>query len=398
MSNQSAMMNNSTWLSRLNKRWLSLIAFVFCIWGINAYRNKLPELPPWFGLGTSEIVIDLNKTSDIFGKKLEIEIPAKSLWDFLELAGIIIIPVSIVFLGYEFDKKQRQRDYEHEKSDIFQKYLEDISQLLVNNEIYNSQPRDTIQYLAEMKTKVIIRRLENDHNRQETIFLFLLDSNLMPYIFNSDKYIYKVCSSFDDDDDDDNDYDLVAIDRLKFETWNLEKVNIKESIGQFKIDNWNLENIKLKEIDLNGIYFKNANLKNANFKGASLKEANLKNACLRNANFKNANLINSKFRDADLTGVSFEEAILEGANLKESNLKNACLRNANLRNANLKNVKNITLEQIKEAINWELAKYNPELRTKLGLSSKEVESYDEGQKTSVNGISADLAVYQLSNN
>ena len=64
----------------------------------------------------------------------------------------------------------------------------------------------------------------------------------------------------------------------------------------------------------------------------------------------------------NLQGRSFKDQNLEGADFKHANLNNADLSHANLRNA-----KNLTVEQVKAANNWDKAAYDPEFLIELGL-------------------------------
>ncbi|MEO0839810.1 MAG: pentapeptide repeat-containing protein [Cyanobacteria bacterium J06643_5] len=118
----------------------------------------------------------------------------------------------------------------------------------------------------------------------------------------------------------------------------------------------NLEDADLRKADLS-----NANLDNANLRGARLSYANLEGAKLRNANLSNANLSN-----ADLENVNLSNADLTNTNLNRVNFKSADLSNTNLSGADLTYAENLTTEQVKSAFYWSRARYNKNLRRKLG--------------------------------
>ncbi len=99
------------------------------------------------------------------------------------------------------------------------------------------------------------------------------------------------------------------------------------------------------------------NLSQSNLSGAKLDGAKLLRANLRNANLRNADLRGSRLKDADL----------RNADLRNADLRNANLNFVNLRGANLKGAEGITLDQIKQAKNWQEARYDPDLRQQLGL-------------------------------
>lgn len=65
-------------------------------------------------------------------------------------------------------------------------------------------------------------------------------------------------------------------------------------------------------------------------------------------------------RDADLQGANLKGADLKGADLKRTNL-----RGANLDSADLTKAKNLTPSQVKQADNWNKAKYDPDFKKLL---------------------------------
>lgn len=95
-----------------------------------------------------------------------------------------------------------------------------------------------------------------------------------------------------------------------------------------------------------------ASFENANLEGASFKAANLENACLVGANLEDVNFINANLANVNLSSANFCDALLMGANLE---------------GADFTDVKNLTVEQIKTAKNWDKGKYDPEFGELLGL-------------------------------
>lgn len=118
------------------------------------------------------------------------------------------------------------------------------------------------------------------------------------------------------------------------------RANVYLSLMGSRLCNANLSGAILRGVDLEGVDLKNASLWGAQLQSAALMEANLAGANLR---------------DADLTGAFFRQANLEGADIQ---------------NAHVVRPVNLTLDQIRSAKNWELAKYSPDLRRSLGLSSR----------------------------
>ncbi|MEG4497746.1 pentapeptide repeat-containing protein [Microcoleus sp. F10-C6] len=140
--------------------------------------------------------------------------------------------------------------------------------------------------------------------------------------------------------------------------------------------------VSLNKIDLNGANLSGADLSRANLSGANLIGAQLKFANLNHANLNNANLLNADLSmasliSADLVNADLMWSNLSGANLIWSNLSGANLIGADLRCfeilknhtlcTNFGRAKNLTPNEVKSANNWQQAKYDEDLRKKLGL-------------------------------
>ena len=108
-----------------------------------------------------------------------------------------------------------------------------------------------------------------------------------------------------------------------------------------------------------------------NLSGANLTYANLKNADLRNADLRNAELSGADFKGADLSGTNFTDSDLNCYQLKEIMEIGNILSEG--RCTNLKGAKNITIEQVQSAKNWNKAKYDKDFRAKLGLPPEKEE-------------------------
>ncbi|MCP4267142.1 MAG: pentapeptide repeat-containing protein [Candidatus Brocadiaceae bacterium] len=158
----------------------------------------------------------------------------------------------------------------------------------------------------------------------------------------------------------------------------LEGVNAQGMIlrwGDFKgVDmQWS----SLQKADFTGADLSEANFSAANMRGANLVNANLQKASLKNASLQGANLVQVNLQGADMTGISLQGANLSGADLKETKLLSANLTSANLsgtdlssadlRGADLREVKNITVQQLQQAI--------VDRRTRLpeGITFKQIE-------------------------
>jgi uncharacterized protein YjbI with pentapeptide repeats len=186
---------------------------------------------------------------------------------------------------------------------------------------------------------------------------------------------------------------------------NLNEANLVSA----NLDRVKLNNSILIEADLHGSNLNCANLSHANLHGASLTQAQLDRANLIGANLSNTNLSAANLNEANLNKADLSDAILDGAimtnaSLGNTNLTGAILIGANLRGAtlskanltksdlsgadlfdvnlvganlnkaDLRKVKNLNITQIKQAQNWLLAIYDPEidviLKAELGSPLK----------------------------
>ncbi|NBD32000.1 MAG: pentapeptide repeat-containing protein [Cyanobacteria bacterium] len=139
----------------------------------------------------------------------------------------------------------------------------------------------------------------------------------------------------------------------------------------------NLNAAELTHAQFSGTDLSHANLSHADLSHADLMRANLNNAELNNARLIDANLSHAQLIDADLVGTemigaNLSHAHLVGANLSkayfgDADFNQACLRDANLDQTKLFGVRNLTLEQVKAAKNWQEAIYDETFRQKLGL-------------------------------
>jgi uncharacterized protein YjbI with pentapeptide repeats len=131
--------------------------------------------------------------------------------------------------------------------------------------------------------------------------------------------------------------------------------------------------------DLKDAYLENASLWHANLEGANLLSANLKSAIIGGlrSNWKQTNLQNANLKGARAAEIDLRGANLRNANLYQANLQDAKLDGADLQGANFREVRNITIEQIKAAKNWEHAIYDDDFREKLESLLKTATDFSE---------------------
>jgi uncharacterized protein YjbI with pentapeptide repeats len=204
---------------------------------------------------------------------------------------------------------------------------------------------------------------------------------------------------------------LTVIDRRQIDLENerqyldLSFTNLTEAnLVDAKLDRVRLNNAVLIKADLRGANLNLANLSNANLNGANLTKAQLDRANLIQANLCNTNLSSANLNEANLNKADLTDAVLDGAiltntSLGNTNLSSAILIGANLRGAtlskanlskadlsgadlyqvnlaganlnktDLRKIKNLNITQIKQAENWILAIYDPEIDRLLKAQS-----------------------------
>lgn len=138
---------------------------------------------------------------------------------------------------------------------------------------------------------------------------------------------------------------------------NLSHANLTgANLTQAKLDRSNLIGANLSNTNLSAASLHEANLNKADLSDAILDGAVMTNASLGNTNLSGAILIGANLRGATLSKSNLSKADLSGADLFEVNLGGA-----NLNKADLRKVKNLNIERIKQAQNWSLAIYDPEI-------------------------------------
>jgi uncharacterized protein YjbI with pentapeptide repeats len=142
---------------------------------------------------------------------------------------------------------------------------------------------------------------------------------------------------------------------------NLSHANLTgANLSQAQLDRSNLIAANLSNTNLSRANLHEANLNKANLGDAILDGAILTNASLGNTNLSSAIPIGANLRGATLSKANLTKTDLSGADLFEVNLVGA-----NLNKTDLRKVKNLNITQIKQAQNWNLAIYDPEIDTLL---------------------------------
>src|SRR6266851_2150352 len=209
--------------------------------------------------------------------------PAKTLWDWLQLLGVLAIPVAVVLGVAWFTTKQGQggdaENKDNQREAALQAYIDNMLELLLAKNLRSSTEDEEVQKIARVRTLTVLRRL--DAERKGSVLQFLQESGLI----GKDKRVIHLTGA------------------------NLIGANL---IGA------NLSGVYLSGADLSGVYLSGAylflaNLSKANLSGASLYEANLNGANLSGADLSLANLRGALVTAEQLTATK----LLQGATMPD---------------------------------------------------------------------------------
>ena len=241
--------------------------------------------------------------------------PSKTLWDWLQLLGVLAVPVVVGFGAAWFTTKQtqasearnkQQHDTEleiatdNQRETSLQAYIDKMSELLLHEKLRESaEKNDEVRNVARVRTLTILRVL--DKERKGSILEFLYESGLI----ERGKSIIDLNGA------------------------NLRGANLR---------GFNLSGANLSGVNLRGADLTNADLSGADFRGTDLRRAYLRGAGTRSSSTHlretetKGVFINTLLREID-----FEGANLYGADLSRSFLDKAHFNNANLSSTNLTN-------------------------------------------------------------
>jgi uncharacterized protein YjbI with pentapeptide repeats len=278
-----------------------------------------------------------------------------TLRDWLPIVGALLIPVVIAAgtwgITWQQGKIEDQRaDVERElakqraQDEALQAYLNQMSQLMLDRKLLETEQSDPVHTLAQARTVTILRRLNSDRNRD--ILQFLREAyqgDEIDTLHNSNLSEANLKGA--------------NLDSFDLQRTDLSGANLRDAYLAFSdLSKAKLNGANLRGADLHGdTNLRHADLSGANLGGADLHgDTNLRHADLSGANLRSADLhgdtdlSNTNLSEANLSGTDLIGANLKGANLKGANLKGANLKGANLKGAVLSGAKG-TDEHLGEA-------------------------------------------------
>jgi uncharacterized protein YjbI with pentapeptide repeats len=235
--------------------------------------------------------------------RTEVYQPGKTLWDWLQL---LIIPAVLAVGGYLFsfttsrnerkaadlhNQTERAIAQDNQREAALKEYFEKMSELLLHENLRQSDPDDEVRKIARVWTLTVLQRL--DGYRKGSLLQFVHESGLI----EEGKSII----------------DLSGAD----------------------LTNASLVALVLTNANLSRTYLMSANLMVAHLAGANLSGTTLIGANLTSADLTGVNLVDASISLRNLAGKEPINTILYETNLTNANLSGARLNGSDLRYTNL---------------------------------------------------------------
>jgi uncharacterized protein YjbI with pentapeptide repeats len=249
--------------------------------------------------------------------------PTKTLWDWLQLLGILAIPVvvglgTVLFTTQQANESDKNREKRH-KTDIeiadknreiqqqtdlqiaannqgaaaLQTYLDQMSELVLNKRLSMLIPEDEdVRKIARTRTLIILHLL--GPGLKGSILQFLYEAGLISG--DKDNVVIQLQGA---------DLSGARLTRIFLNGVNLSRADLNEAI----LYRTKLTNAILELADLRGANMHEAELISCDLSNADLSEADLSGAILIGANLTGAILTGANFTGADLSGADLREAI-----------------------------------------------------------------------------------------
>jgi uncharacterized protein YjbI with pentapeptide repeats len=300
----------SLWLQKIKQQpVIALIVLILCILVVTLIGGYVLNWD-WTGFNASTAIWIAKASGKTAFTEVDEQVSAKTLWDWLQLLGVLAIPI-VVGLGTVWFTAQQGKVSDAENKDnqcevALRTYIDKMSELLLDRKLRSSAADDEVRKIARVRTITILFQL--DARRIGYVFAFLREVGLMSNIPNRSTVSLRQA-------------DLSKVD---FSKADLSETDLGET---------NLSKANLNGANLNGANLSEANLSEANLSGADLSGANLSGADLNGAFLNGAFFNGANLDGADLNGANLNEANLSGANLSGAFLHGVFLHGANLRGA-----------------------------------------------------------------
>jgi uncharacterized protein YjbI with pentapeptide repeats len=265
----------------------------------------------------------------------------KTVWDWLQL---LIVPLALATIGFLFtvqqDARQQQIENQRAASDrqieeqraqdaALQAYLDQMTALLLEKDLRNSEVGSEVQTLAQARTLTVLERL--DPGRKTEVMRFLVAAQLVQSV--------------------DGNESVILLYRADLHGADLRHANLRGA----ELSSTDLSYADLSYAEMSRAQLAEANLNNADLSTVGLSDANLDSADLRDADLSNAYLVNAYLSNTELTNANLRGAELDGAplynaNLRGVDLREADLRSTDLRTADLTAAKGVNIEELEQQV------------------------------------------------
>lgn len=198
---------------------------------------------------------------------------------------------------------QQQLEEDRAKQDVLQSFMEDMTALLLGNDLAISAPEDVVRQIARSNTLTAVRQL--DDARKGLLLRFLFESKL-----------------------------IVENPIILLNGADLSKADLRGAdLRGADLSNVNLSNAKLQRAILRNANLTGADLTGADLTGADLTDAGMTNAILSASDLSFVTLSGADLSDADLRGADLDSADLNDTDLRNTNLTRAIVTDAQLTQA-----------------------------------------------------------------
>jgi uncharacterized protein YjbI with pentapeptide repeats len=212
--------------------------------------------------------------------------------DLLQAVAAISIPIVVVVMGAIFTRAQSESQQKAEEQraqgTALQSYLDQMSELLIDGDLRNSNQDDEVRTLARARTLTILNSL--DGQSKGSVMRFLKEAELIEQGKFHDR----------------SDYPIINLYRADLAEADLTYGNL------YRTD---LFQANLSGADLSGASMLDASLIDADLSGADLSGADMSRTVLTLADLSGANLAGN-----DLTTSTLDGADLSGANLSDAKI------------------------------------------------------------------------------
>lgn len=336
--------------------WLKLILGLIELLIRNLWKNSLRILIGVCIIATilaiANLIIHPNTSPSWMGMKEfrytvqsdELFIPAKTLWDWMNL---LIVPAAlalgIFFLNYFQRKSEQEIALDRQHQTTLEAYFDRMENLLLKENLRKSGD-DEVRGMARTRTLDVLRRIDGESKGH--VLQFLHNARL---IRRPDSLIDPNTKTFASSEP------IVSLEEA-----DLKGVNLSWAI--------------MTDVFFYRVYLQNANMHHAHLNGAYMVSAILQDADMRYTDFDVVARVNNgrslllyaDFTGADLRGAKMNHCNLIGANLSDATLQGANMQGSCLDGTVLSERTQISVKQLSEASSFEYAfSWNPSVANQL---------------------------------